>query len=275
MKRFIALSAALLLVAWGLPPTVQAQTSTAVANYAAGWNMIAGPTGADFSAAGTLYAYTSSGYVPASSSKAVACQGYWAFFTDATTVTFSDSSGSVSQSCPLQAGWNLIGNPFAGGALLPAGVTAYHWNPDTERYDIVQVIPPGAAVWINVPAAGSILLQIVAETTPASSELTISDLTSPGPYRVHVGDTVKLILASAIGYTANANPAYLHLESAGFSGPLSCIGEPSCVLSLVNQFWIWRALQPGATVVSVAQVCASAPTPCGGTMQQIQIEIQP
>jgi hypothetical protein len=274
MKRFIALSAALLSVVWGLPSTVQAQTGTAVANYAAGWNMIGGPAGTDFSTA-PLYAYTSGGYVAASGSKAVVCQGYWAYFTDPTTVTLSASSGGASQSCPLQAGWNLIGNPFAGGALLPAGITAYHWNPDAERYDIVQVIPPGAAVWINVSAAGAILLQFVSETTPASSELTISDLTSPGPYRIHVGDTVKLLLASAIGYTANTNAAFLHLESAGFSGPLSCTGDPSCALSLVNQFWIWRAVQPGVTVISVAQVCASAPTPCGGTTQQIHIDIQP
>jgi hypothetical protein len=274
MKRFIALSAALVLAVWGLPSTVQAQTSTAVANYAAGWNMIGGPAGTDFSAA-PLYAYTSSGYVAASGSKAMDCQGYWAYFTDSTVLTLSGSDGSASQSCPLEAGWNLIGNPFAGGALLPAGVTAYHWNPDAERYDIVQVIPPGAAVWINSSAAGAILLQFVSETAPASSELTISDLTSPGPYRVHVSDTVKLLLASAIGYTANTNAAFLHLESAGFSGPLSCIGDPSCALSLVNQFWIWRAMQPGMTVIVVAQVCASAPIPCGGTMQQIQIDIQP
>ena len=272
MKRYLLLSILAVLAASGSAAAARAQAPAVVANYSAGWNMVGGPPGTDFSSSSVLYTYAGGGYLFPITPKAGLCLGYWAFFTSPTTIALPTATGP-SQSCALQAGWNMVGNPFSGIAQLPPQVTAYHWNPDANKYDIVHAIPPGASVWINAPGATSITLLYLPTVTPAASTLVISDITSPGPYRVHVGDNVELLLPSVVGFTANAGPAYLHLESAGFSGPLSCIGEPSCALSLVNQFWIWRAVAPGVTFISVAPVCIGASPPCGHQIQYIEIDI--
>jgi hypothetical protein len=131
--------------------------------YPPGYSQVGGPAGTNFGAAEQVFAYNaaSNSYTPVSatniSSAAPTCQGYWAFFANAASVTIPVTSKSGdTATCNLAAGWNLVGNPFASNALLPAGTTAYHWNG--TAYDTVSAIPLGGAVWIYETAATSVTL---------------------------------------------------------------------------------------------------------------------
>jgi hypothetical protein len=251
----------ILLVA--LPVAARAQLAPSAVQYATGFNMVGGPPGTDFSSAYELLTYGADGYTPLSTRQATLCVGYWAFFTRPTQVTIPASAGGT-QSCPLQPGWNLVGNPFQAAAALPAGVTAFYWNPVSSQYMTVTSIPVGGAVWIYSSIATNILL-----STPAT--VIISGLAG-GPYTVHVGDTVELLLPMQPQELATADPLYLHLTGAGVTGPLSCLGS-SCALSLVYSFWKWQALQPGTTLITVTPLCTRAMPPCALASAVIQVTI--
>lgn len=275
MKSLVSLSVIAILL--GLVPVarVGSQTPPVLGIYVSGWNMVGGPPGTDFSSASFLQQWTPTGYVTPNSAKAVACQGYWAWFNTPATITLPAEATGSTQTCQVRAGWNLIGNPFAGIAQIPNGYPAYYWNAATNKYSLVQAIPAGGAAWLYASETTSISLHYQSTTTPAPATLVISGLYNLGPYRVHVGDSIELLLASAIGYRANVNANFLHLQTAGETGPLSCLGATSCALSLVNQIWIWNAILPGTTSITVSQVCAPATTACANSMEQIEIDIAP
>jgi hypothetical protein len=243
------------------------------ASYVGGWNMVGGPPGTDLSGASILETWTSSQYVVPPVSITDGCRGYWAYFTQPTTVALPPSS-RPTQSCALQACWNLVGNPFSGQALLPAGVVAWYWNPSRDAYDNVTAIPPGGAVWLIEDTASSITLTYAAVAPSRIPTTTEIDFLPAGPLTVHAGDSIKLNLPLATLYRATVDPAYLHLDTAGESGDLSCLSDPSCALSLVNQFWLWHAIAPGSTAITVAPVCVSAPT-CAAPASTIGVTILP
>jgi hypothetical protein len=138
--------------------SARASASPAV-QYSTGWNMVGAPPGSDLSSAVALYVYNGTAYVTPPTPQTALCQGYWAYFTAPATVALSGAApASTTQTCPLAAGWNLIGNPFLVDAALPTGTTGYHWNATTQQYDPVATIPVGGAAWIFATAAGSITL---------------------------------------------------------------------------------------------------------------------
>ncbi|HLJ68899.1 MAG TPA: hypothetical protein VKX16_16215 [Chloroflexota bacterium] len=232
----------------------RAQTAPVVGTYTAGWNMAGAPPGTSLSPATTIYSWNGMAYQTQGPATAV-CQGYYAYFADPATVTLSATATGPAQSCPLTAGWNLIGNPFAGSAVLPAGLTGYWWNPDRGAYDVVSAIPPGGAAWIYASAAGAVTLTYAPIVTRVPLLLGISFL-GGGPYTVHVGDSIKLELPAATPQTATTNPVYLHLEASGTTGDISCYGG-NCSVSLVNQYWTWHAIAPGTTSILVTPLCGA------------------
>jgi hypothetical protein len=138
-----------------IPGTLPNQTFTAL--YGAGWNQIGGPPGSNFSSAESVYLYNPSTqqYTAATSSDnnlssaAPGCTGYWAYFAAITGVSLpATSTSGQTAACTLAAGWNLVGNPFATPAKLPANVTAYNYSPTTQTYSVVGAIPAGGSVWI-------------------------------------------------------------------------------------------------------------------------------
>jgi hypothetical protein len=271
MKRLIvALACVAALAGAG---TARADISTVTASYDAGWNMVGGPPGTDLSAASILDTWTSATYVTPPTSITQLCQGYWAYFSQPTTVALPVSTGPT-QACALQSGWNLVGNPFSGQALLPAGMTAWYWNPSRGAYDTVTSIPPGGSVWIIASAPSSITLTYAPASGGRIPTTTEIDFLPAGPITIHVGDSIKLNLPLATLDRANFDPAFLHLDSAGESGDLSCLNDPSCAVSLINQFWIWHALTAGNTTITVTPVCVSAAT-CAAPSSQIAVTILP
>jgi hypothetical protein len=123
--------------------------------YPPGWNQIGGPPNSNFGVAEAVFSYdpVAGTYTNATasagnlSSAAPSCTGYWAYFAAAMVVSLPASNQTgQSVTCNLQAGWNLVGNPFSTPATLPSGVTAYHWNGTS--YDTVGTVPVGGSVWV-------------------------------------------------------------------------------------------------------------------------------
>jgi hypothetical protein len=271
MRIHIAALMLCLVTAIAVATPVHAQTQVVpvdAVQYQPGLNMIGGPPDTDFSPALALFAYGSGGYVTPPSKVAAFCAGYWAYFQTQVTITLAPAPTTSSVSCALQAGYNLVSNPFHQDVTLPSGTTAFYWDPTRLAYSAVTAIPVGGAAWVYAPTAEVLVLSI-----PAT--VTISELTEPGPYTAHVGDTVQLLLPSATPYSATADPSFLHLFGAGVTGPLSCTGDPSCALSLVNSFWRWQALRPGTTSISATPNCLRSAPPCTLPSQTFVVDILP
>jgi hypothetical protein len=281
MIRLLAAALAC-LAGLGTAMAVRAQTSGPVAanvsvTYSPGWNMLGGPAGVSLDSVTYLYAYGPTGYVIPSTTTTVQCQGYWAYFSNTSALVLPGTPSGQTQVCLLQVGWTMVGNPFGAIAVLPAGMSGYYWNPNTSQYQTVTSMAPGAAAWIYSPSGGSVTLTSQA-VTPSFNTLVISDLTSSGPFQVRVGDQVELLLPSASNFIATGSPSFnLQLIGAGLTGPLSCNGTSAsnCALSLVNHFWLWKAIAPGTASIQVAPQCTTATPPCATPAQMITISIQP
>lgn len=270
MKYLFRLILVVLFAALSLAAPAHAQTPN-YGSYPAGWNMVGGPPGTDFSSAAIVWAY-SNGYFNPNTKSIQDCHGFWVYFDSPTTVQMSPLAIGPAMPCTLLAGWNLVSNPFAGVAPLPAGTMAYHWNPSQQTYDRVTDIPVGGADWIYSPSGGPLFLTYQATSAPPAQTLVVNGV-QPGPYTVHVGDSVKLVLPSAVPYTATADPTYLHLDAAGLSGPMDCVNDPQCNITLVDRFWEWHAVAPGTTTITVACTNPGTQTACQTPSNVITVNI--
>lgn len=242
----------------------QTQTVPAAVQYQVGWNMLGVPPGTGLAAAQALYVYGPSGYTSASSPAGAGCTGYWAYFSKPAAEITLANSASTAQTCQLQAGWNLLGNPFPTAASLPAGIIGYYWDASGRLYAAVHFIPAGAAVWIDAANPASLTLRAV---PPAAPALTITTPTGQStPYQVHVGQVIQLQL-NAFGpsfYLATADPRFLTLERYQARG-----AEPEV------QTWLWRASVAGNATITVTPPCALTTPHCDLAFPQIKIEVLP
>lgn len=273
MRRLIGLI--VLLVLAGAATPVNAQAAPAVGTYQPGWNMVGGPPGTSFAGAVALYAWQGGAYVSPSSPVATACVGYWAYFNAATAIPLAAST-ATTQTCPLSSGWNLVGNPFTSATTLPSGTTAFIWNTVTGAYLPVTSIGPGQSAWIYASAAGTVTL--TSSGTPSVTPpptLTINYLSGAGgPFQIHVGDTVRVLVPSFVQATAAADPAHLRLIDAGYLYDLTCAAG-SCQTNPTATFWTWQAIAPGTTFITVTPSCQLSTPPCAQPTQAIQITVLP
>lgn len=133
--------------------------------YNPGWNMVGGPAGSTLPTATAVYTFANGAYIPAGREMPAGCAGYWAFFPalTAASLNISEATYAAVQSrqpvtCGLQAGWNLIRNPYVDVVQIPAGVTAFYWLTSESRYEATDLMRVGASVWIYSSVAGSITL---------------------------------------------------------------------------------------------------------------------
>jgi hypothetical protein len=222
--------------------------------------MVGGPAGNDLSIAEALYVYDAGGYVTPTIPTTELCQGYWAYFSRPAMLRLAGQP-AASATCPVGPGWTMVGNPFTAAAALPADTIAYQWNPDAGRYDRTTTIPVGAAVWIDAPSATSVTLHSGSGGT--SGTVVIAPPFSP-PYQAHVGDTVELLLPGSMTFTAHADPTYLQFIDSG-----TTLSYP------VTQFWHWRAISSGTTLISADPACRQAKPPCGAPSLGVQVDILP
>lgn len=62
-------------------------------------------------------------------------------------------------SCPLDAGWNLVGDPLNKPLALPGGTVGFWWDPEQDSYRPVDQIPFGGAIWLYSSTAQTVTLQ--------------------------------------------------------------------------------------------------------------------
>ncbi|MBV9279263.1 MAG: hypothetical protein JOZ41_04210 [Chloroflexi bacterium] len=254
--RSLALCALLLIAILRPPLGAHAQTGTTQVLYSAGWNLVGGPPGMDFSSALALYTYGPGGYVAPAILYASLCQGYWADFRSAVSLPLPRSALTSARPCPVQAGWNLVGNPFAVVAELPAGTVAFAWDPGAGSYVPASSIGVGRAVWVYSAAPAALTLQ---PASPSASTIVIQGFPPPGhgPYQVHVGDTVSLILPVGSDDIAQATPSLLALQDSGQDDG--------------GRFWLWRAVAPGLAQILLSPGCRDVQPPC--TVPSLAIEV--
>jgi hypothetical protein len=242
-------------------------------SYQAGYNMAGGPAGANFSGAEALYAYTNGQYV-ASNGSATPCQGYWAYFGAATTVSIPSTATGPTQSCQLAQGWNLLGNPFSGNAVLPAGLVGFHWNPTTKAYDQVTVIPQGGAVFVYEASATSITLTNQAVPGHMSSVVTITDATQ-GPVTLHVGDTLQIFMQYSTREVVSYDSQFFTQTNGPSSAPSDCPNQYYCVQVVPTVIWTGTATKAGTTSITFSPLCvANTAQGCAYPQHVVQVTIQ-
>jgi hypothetical protein len=244
-----------------------------VTSYPSAYSIVGGPAGTDFSSAAAFYTYANGQYTAPSSKSATGCTGYWAYFVDPVNVALPLSLGPT-QDCALQAGWNMVGDPFSGAAALPPGVTGWYWNHDRRAYDQVSVIPPGGSVFVNSATGGTITLTYVPAAGHVATEIAITPDT-PGPVTLHVGDSVMVVMLASNPAFVGYDPAYIHADNAGSTYDLTCIGDPACELNPTSTFWLGHATAPGITFLSITPTCRNLSPPCSAPSRIIQLNILP
>jgi hypothetical protein len=226
--------------------------------------MVGGPPGTSLAGAEAVYAYRSGAYVTPGTATTNLCEGYWAYFRrPGAPISPARPPAASPQTCPVRAGWTMVGNPFLSVALLPAGTAGFLWDPTTQQYAAVRAIPLGGAVWINAATDASITLQAAPSSPPA---LTIGGPGTPAPYQMHVGQTV-LLSVNTFGpnfYLAAADPRFLTLESYTGAG-----GEP------FRQSWVWLATAPGIATIQLTPPCALTTPACDLALPPIRIDVLP
>lgn len=228
--------------------------------YVPGWEMAGAPPGTDLSGAETLYVYGPNGYLTPSDAHAALCTGYW-FYAAVPAhwlVPLATQAPTTEQACPLQAGWNMIGNPFLTAALLPSGTTAYAWTEG--RYELVSAIPLGGAVWIYADAAGSILLRPAPGTTPVQSGPIPPGVPAP-TYQLHVGETLELVAQGEFPDVLGVDAHFLALEASTVSNG--------------STIWRYRAIAPGTTSIVVTLSCYYLQPACLAPSRIFSVEILP
>jgi large repetitive protein len=131
------------------------------ATYQPGWNLVGGPAGTVFSQAlNPLYNFPAgaTAYVSVPNTQGVAAsQGYWAYFTQTTTVSLSGSSSSSASVSAPAGQYVMIGNPSATQTLTIHGADViYTFNPATNAYVAATTLAPGQGAWVLSNAGGTI-----------------------------------------------------------------------------------------------------------------------
>jgi hypothetical protein len=265
------------------PPTVPTLTGTPV-TYAAGYNMVGGPTGMSLAPAEVAYYFSNGAYGALSGRTATACQGYFAYFSTRLNLTVPAGSTGPTQTCHLTAGWNLLGNPFSGSAQLPAGLTGYYWDPGSASYLQLNTIPQGGAVYVYATVAEDVILtyQGVPVTTPTGSTTTttttakvviISDTTT-GPITIHVGDQIQVVFTHPNAEVVSYDSLFFKSVSGGATYPTTCYNPNFCVVSIASTTWTGQAQTIGTTDLTFSPLCYSnSPAGCLFSPHDVKVNV--
>jgi PKD repeat protein len=153
-------------------PTGQSASDTAVAtiepggpvvSYRAGWNIVAGPAGTIFSqSASSLFTFQANDTTYQVITPTTPVQGgfgYWAYFTQQSTVTLSGVSADTRTISAPPGQYIMIGNPSANSAVTIRGAdTAVSWDAQTSTWKPVSSLAPGAGAWVLVLNGGTVTL---------------------------------------------------------------------------------------------------------------------
>lgn len=157
------------------PSSVRAQDGGTV-TYPAGWNLVAGPSGTDFSAtSGSLYTLQpgDSGYESIDASEDLQDgYGYWAYFASGATVDLAESTTDSYEVEAPAGSWLMVGNPGATAARVAGADSVYLYDP-ASGFALSSTLPPGRGALVYSAGGG------VISVAPASAANTIRSVSSP------------------------------------------------------------------------------------------------
>ena len=152
----------------GTPTPTGTVTATPTAgcasvSYAAGYNLVGGPTGTALTgSAGTLFTFqaTDTNYEVINGNIVTAPEAFWAFFSKATTINQPCVTGNGASVTLPANHFIMVGNPFNRSiALNASGATIYTFNTATNSYSTFTgsaTLGVGQGAWIISPAAGTL-----------------------------------------------------------------------------------------------------------------------
>jgi PKD repeat protein len=154
------------------PPTGQSASDTAqatiepggpVVSYRPGWNIVAGPAGTVFSQSSsplyTIQPNDTTYQVLSPQTPVQGGVGYWAYFSQASTVTLSGTSADSKQITAPAGQYIMVGNPSATAAVTIKGAdSAVSWDPQANNWKNVSSLAPGAGAWVVVNNGGTVTL---------------------------------------------------------------------------------------------------------------------
>jgi hypothetical protein len=147
-----ALLAALTLRAHGQPPAHAAtRAGGATAHYAAGWNIVAAPTGTVLTGvSGSLLGFgpTSSNYTEVASTSIVGGRAVWAYFAGATDVALDTTAATFSQTVLPPNHFAMIGNPSTTQALAIHGADLALSYDAAKGYQPVTQLAVGQGAFV-------------------------------------------------------------------------------------------------------------------------------
>lgn len=222
MRRVtIALLALFAVLSVGLLPR-RVHVYAQAANYAAGWNLVAGPQGAQLiGATGLLYTLqpgdTTYETMPVDS-PLTACRGYWAYFPAGGSIDYGPFA-SASVQCAINvspAQFVMMGSPSGSSSVAVGGADlVYTYDPATG-YQAAAALAPGQGAWVY--ASGSVTIQTspsqrmapqgtgsVASPQPAAGAA--PGATPAGPLALSAALSVTTCTGGAVGVTVTVTDA--------------------------------------------------------------------
>lgn len=132
--------------------TPQPASNPNAVSYAAGWNLVAGTDGTTLSgASGSLYTLQpgdSNYQTLAPGAPLKGGQGYWVYFSAATTQTLA-GGGSASVTIDVPAGqYVMLGNPSLRPATVSGADLVYVFDPNANGYVATTTLQPGQGAWV-------------------------------------------------------------------------------------------------------------------------------
>lgn len=136
-------------------------------SYAAGWNIVAGPTGTIVTGNnGPLYTFqpgdTAYEVIP-NGTPLKGGQGYWAYFSTATTSNIALSSPQTITVQAPAGQFFQIGNAGNTNATVSGADVVDAFNPATNSYVQTTTLTPGQGAWVYSAAGGTITITNAAQ----------------------------------------------------------------------------------------------------------------
>jgi PKD repeat protein len=138
--------------------------------YAAGWNLVSGPTGTVVTGnVGPLYSFppgATTYQVIQNGTPLNAGQGYWAYFPTAATSSIAFVTAQTPRTASVQAPagqFFQIGNPGNTVATISGADAVDAFDPATNSYVQTTTLQPGQAAWVYSAAGGTITITNAAQ----------------------------------------------------------------------------------------------------------------
>lgn len=165
MRRYLVLPAALLalgLLAGSGRGVAPVRAAGVPVSYHAGWNLVGGPDGTTFNAAGNAYTLgasdssyaTSAGSAPVGGGK-----GYWMYFPADASVAMNGAGASSLQVTAPAGKYIMIGNPSGTQSASVSGADqVLSFDAGSQQYNAVTTLSIGQGAWALSAAGGTITI---------------------------------------------------------------------------------------------------------------------